>query len=385
MIEPGSSLQYRALYRGPHEPIVRVEVWDDEQHLATLPRILGGEVKAALTSQVTRRGSISVDRDWYPADEHGLLAPYGNRLRIYRGIRAGDGREFWFPVFTGLISDVSRKPRSPCVVEFEDRAAEVADAGFDTPEESRAGQRVVDEIARLIREGVPRAEFGQHDPIAVYTASQVWDDDRGQACDDLANAGGAFWYALADGRYVVRRVPWTWHPSPSPSGGVEPVATFGDRDSGAGMVPDGVIEDVTERMSRRTLYNSVRATADQPDGAEPLNEVVRDVDPSSPTYFGGKFGRRTLDVAVPSGSTAAVVRSAAATFLRRSRASAEPLTWEMMPDPSLELGDVLGLWTDRVLRAVVLSDFTLPLAGQGRMSCTGRPLVLPSGRIAHVE
>lgn len=385
MIEPGSTTQYRALYRGPHEPIVRVEVWDDQRHLATLPKILGGEVKAALTSRVTRRGSISVDRDWYPADERGLLAPYGNRLRIYRGIRAGDGAEIWYPVFTGLITDVSRKPRGPCVVEYEDRAAEVADVGFDAPEESRPGQRVVDEIARLIREGVPRVEFGRHDPVAAYAASQVWDDDRAQACDDLADAGGCFWYTLADGRFVVRRVPWTWHPAPSTSGGVVPVATFSDRDSGLGLTPDGVIADTSERMSRRSLYNSVRATADQPDGAEPLHEIVRDVDPSSPTYYAGKFGRRTLDVDVPSGSTAPVVSAAAATYLRRSRASAEPLTWDMVPDPSLELGDVLGVAVEGRLRAVVLSDFTLPLFPQGRMSCTGRPLVLPSGRIAHVE
>lgn len=386
MIDPGGTAEYRTLLRGPHTPLVRVEVWRGDTQLDDRLPINGGRVEASLTSQITRRGTISVDRALYPADESGLLAPFGNSLRIYRGVRGGGGREFWFPVFRGLITGVSRKPRQPAVVTFSDRAAEVDEAEFEVPEESRPDRSIIDEIMRLIREGVPGAEFGQHDPIAVRAAPQTWERDRAGACDDLAAAGGAFWYAQADGLYVVRRVPWAWHPDVAADGTVSPVAEFYDAPSGLNSLgPDATIDTTEESMTRDPVYNSVVATADQGDGGAPLREVVRETNPMSPTHYGGEFGRRVTHVDVPAAATAAAVRAAGTTYLRRSRAASDAAAWSMVPDPSLELGDVLGLTTDGRRRVQVLAEFTMPLTPEGSMACAGRSLVLPSGVIARAR
>ena len=376
MIPEGFLTAYRAAYQRPHKAIFRVEVWDDREQLAASIPILGGEVKCTLGSQVTRSGSISVPRDLMPRKESDLLAPFGNRLRIYRGIEYG-GREFWCRVFTGLIQKVERKPRQPVTVSFVDRAAEVDENDFEQAEETLSQNTLVEEIVRLIREGVPGAEFGTHDLIGAQAGSQVFDDSRSQACDQLADAGGAFWYALADGTFVVRRVPWAYQPD---GADVQPVVTYREQ---AGFYGDnqGTITDYNSLMSRENVYNIVVGVADQPDGGAPRRETVRDTIATSPTYVGSKFGRRVLKTDLPSAATSAVVRHGAESVRRRSRASAEATTWTMVPDPTLELGDVTQLSIDdrQLIRCV--NEFNIPLTETGDMTVTGRPLILPDGTV----
>ncbi len=383
MIADGLLAAYRTAYLRPHTPIVRVEVWNDTEKLDDLP-IWGGQVECTLASRVTRRGSLTCDPKLTPTSETDLLAPFGNRLVIKRGLSLG-GREFLFPVFTGMIQSAKRKSRQPLTVTFLDRANEVDENDFEAAEETLPGRTLVEEIVRLIREGVPRAEFGDHDHVAIAAASQVFDDSRSQACDQLADAGGMFWYALADGRFVVRRVPWTYHPD---GADVEPVVEYRDyeypAEAGGDQRP-GSIVDAEQGMSREGVYNVVVGVADTPTGDAPQRASARDNDPSSPTYIGGKFGRRVLRVEFPSASTNAVVRHGADTVRRRSRASADVIPWEMIPDASLELGDPVGLnlgtdTSDRTLLRIV-SDMTIPLVPESTMSCIGRPLVLPSGTV----
>lgn len=374
MIAPGQFAEYRSAYERPHRQTVRVEVWNDVEQLAELPEIIGGSVDCALTSKVTRRGSVTVPAALMPRDETGLLAPFGNRLRIYRGVAYG-GVEWEFPVFSGLIVKAERRPRQPCVVTFADRAVEVEDNDFEVPEDTFVGRTCVDEIVRLIREGVPGAEFGTHDPINAQAGAQTFDDSRSQACDQLADAGGAFWYALPDGRFVIRRVPWAYQPD---GVDVQPVATYKEASDGDTF---GAITSYGLSMSRENVFNVVTGVSDQPDGAEPLRASIRDTNILSPTYVGGKFGRRVLKVELPSAATGAVVTHGTANALRRSRASAEALPWEMIPDPALELGDVVQLDIDgrRLLR--VLAEFTVPLTEAGSMTCSGRTIVLPDGTV----
>lgn len=389
---------YRTAYERPHEPVVRVEVWDNVEKLDEIT-INSGSVECTLASQVTRRGSLTCAASLMPKKPTDLLAPFGNRLKIFRGIRVGGSVDYMFPVFSGLITKAERKPRGLTAITFVDRAAEVDENDFEAAEETRPGAHLVDEIVRLIREGVPDAEFGEHDAIAVAAAAQVFDDSRAQACDQLADAAGAFWYALADGRFVVRRVPWTYHPNmhagpnQNQDETVYPVAFYyarrsGGESTGGGAEASGTIIDYGESMSRENVYNIVVGEADQPNADEPQRAVVRDTDPSSPTYVGGKFGRRVLSAELPSASTPAVVRHGAQTLLRRSRASAEATPVEMVPDPTLELGDLVGFNFDGVFGNElwrVVSDITMPLTTEGSMSVNSRPLVLPDGTIIEGE
>jgi hypothetical protein len=377
MMPEGSDPAYRAAYARPHKAIFRCEVWDNVGQLeANLP-IIGGEVKCTLGSQVTRSGSLTVDASLMPRKETDLLAPFGNRLRLYRGIEYG-GRQFWCRTFTGLITKVERKPRSPVTVTFADRASEVDENDFEAAEEAQTNNSLVGEIVRLIRDGVRDAEFGTHDQIAANVPAQVYDDSRSNACDQLADAGGAFWYALADGSFVIRRVPWAFQPD---GAGLSPVVSYNETGDTFYGSTNGTITDYGELMSRENIYNVVVGESDQPDGAAPRRAVVRDTLAESPTYVGGKFGRRVMRVELPSAATDTVVRHSTEATRRRSRASAEATPWSMVPDPALELGDLVELRIGgrRLIRCV--SDFTIPMTESGDMSCSGRPVVLADGSV----
>ena len=375
MMPEGFKAEYRDALRRPHRSIYRVEVWNGTVPVADNLRVIDGQVECSLGSQVTRRASLTLDPRYYPSGPDDVLAPYGNRINIYRGIESND-REFWFQIFHGRISKVERKPRQPMTLTAVDRAAEVEENEFEAAEESLPYNTLTEEIIRLIREGVPGAQFTAYDHLAGTAGAQVFTDSRASACDQLADSGGAFWYALADGRFTIRRVPWAYQ-----ADGVDtqPVVTYDEY--GTGPFGSGTISDWTMSMSRENLYNIVVGTADQPDGGEPRRDVVRDTNAESPTYIGGKFGKRVLKAAFPSASSAGVVRDGAAALLRRSRAAADATTWEMVPDCSLELGDVveLAFQDQRLVRTV--SDMTIPITAEGSMQCSGRPIVLPDGTV----
>jgi len=379
MMPEGFDVAYRAAYLRPHKAIFRCEVWDDRQQLeANLP-ILGGEVKCSLGSQVTRSGTLTVDASLMPRRESDLLAPFGNRLRLYRGIEYG-GRQFWCRTFTGLITKVERKPRNPVTVTFADRAAEVDENDFETAQEAQTGNTLVAEIVRLINDGVSGAEFGRHDQIAATVPSQVYDDSRSNACDQLADAGGAFWYALADGAFVVRRVPWAYQPA---GAALVPIVSYNDTGDQFYGSTNGTVTDYREMMSRENIYNIVVGESDQPDGAAPRRAVVRDTLADSPTYVSGKFGRRVMRVELPAAATDTVVRHSTEAMRRRSRAAAEATPWSMVPDPALELGDLVELRVGgrRLIRCV--SDMTIPMTEAGEMACSGRPVVLADGTVVN--
>lgn len=378
MLPLGFNVAYRTAHQRPHRPVVRCEVWQEDIYLGEVKPI-AGSVKCTLGSQVTRTGSITLDPSLTPRRPGDMLAPYGNRLRIYRGIAYGE-REFMFPVFNGLITKAERRPRQPLTVSFADRAAEVDENDFEAPAETKRNRTLVDEIIRFISDGVPDARFAEVDQVGAAAPAQVFDESRSRACDQLAEAAGMFWYALADGRFTIRRVPWAWHPDPD---NVTTVRTYTEDPAffGRQQAKLGTISDYGVLMSRENVYNAIVGLSDQPDGAEPRRAVAIDTSLDSPTYVGGKFGRRVLRADVPSAATAGVVHTAVESLLRRSRASADVTPWTMVPDPSLELGDAVRLDIDDRHLLRVVSAFDMPLTEDGEMTCEGRPLVLPGGRV----
>src|SRR5687767_3257043 len=108
MLPGGTDGLYRSSLAAPHKLYARVEVWDgydsDSLLLAENIPFTSASVSASLTSRVARQLSLGIDKTWYPETQDGILAPYGNVIRAYRGIQMGDGStEYVWPVFSGRI------------------------------------------------------------------------------------------------------------------------------------------------------------------------------------------------------------------------------------------------------------------------------------------
>lgn len=369
MLPGGTDGLYRSALAAPHLLSTRIDVYDgygtDALLLAENIPFTSGMVGATLSSRVARTMSFAIDATWYPSTQDGILAPYGNVVRAYRGIEMGDGStEYVFPVFTGRIQYVQKNSAGEVRVECSDPGADVVDFGFENPENSSAGTLVPDEVKRLINQVLPGIGFGTFDEYTETVKALTWEQDRGAALDEMAFAVGSYWYALADGQFVLRKYPWTVSSAP--------VVTFSDSEG-------GIVTSWAVARSRSTVFNSVVVTGERLNGDRPALGIARDLTPGSATEYGGKFGVRTEFLRLQTPGTDGAAQTAANDALRRDISLQESWSWDMVPDASVELGDVITLDVDNQIGLIqVVESFILPLDLQGPMTVTGRSLIVPA-------
>jgi Domain of unknown function (DUF5047) len=362
----GLDAQYRDALARPHSVYLRVDVLDRAGNVlrSGLP-FIDGNVRATLSSRVARVLTLSVDRSWFPllpsgaVDTEGLLTPFGNRLRAYRGITYGDGSIVSFPVFYGRIEQVQMSRNGQVGITANDLAADIVDAQFETPESSNPANSISTEFRRLIREALPDASFGTSDLTGLKIAPVAWQSDRAQALDDMSSTASMLWYPLADGSFVQRFTPWT---NPGQTASISLT-------DGAAQTAGATIADWTITLSRTSVYNAVVFAAERQDGTAPAYATVRDTDPDSPTYFLGNFGRKPLLVQNQTALTQSQCLSAAQGILKQAKAITQvwdPVT--IVPDASLELGDLVDVAADGAADTQVITGFTVPMRETGDMS-----------------
>lgn len=376
---PARNRWYRDALGRPHSAYSRVEVWRsgvlvDELvwrergsmvYSLDMPVFFGGTVRATLGSKVTRTLTLSVPDSLYPWKSSDLLNPYGQELRAFRGIRYGNNSPDEFPIFVGPIYDAKPTRNGEVTIGASDNSIRVSAAGFPSPLPAQTGALVVDEYERLVLDAYPAATFGRHD---VFTdrvpPGLTYDSDRGAALDALAKIANAFWYTLADGAFVLRRVPWATVVTSAP------VAL---RD-GQG----GTLISAFPTRSAQGLANSITVICDRPDGGVPFYATVEDTDPASPTYVGGPFGIRSIQVKLTSAANQGQVVRLAQQLLVRAKSLTESWDITCQPDASLELGDALDVSYRGHEALQVAAGFTMPLDVNASMSIDGRAYFDPT-------
>lgn len=364
MLTGGLDPLYRRALAAPHTAYVLVEVLDGLGNVLPVPRanqapdggllfLEGSAVSATLSSRVSRTLTLVVDESLYPEEPDDLLNPYGNRLRVTRGVVFADGNRYAWTVFTGRIQQAVLAPDGTCVVPAADRGFEVAEAGFVVPENSQTGATVSAEFVRLVSDALPDAVFGASDVFDLTVPALTWNSDRAGALEEISTSAGAFWYALANGDFVQRRYAWT---VASP-----PLLTLSDG-------PGGVLMGSPSR-DRDGVFNSISVSGERADGSAPVFAFAEDVNPDSATYVLGPFGRRNRHISLQTPQTQGSAQSAANDYLRRSVGLFETWRWFQPVDAALELGDVVALDAyGRTGIIQVVSGFTIPLDMEGMMS-----------------
>lgn len=363
MLPGGLDEMYRSALATSHQPYLLVEVLDGDRNvLETDLTYISGNVNADLTSRVARTCTITFEQSRYPFEPGDLLAPYGNMVRVTRGIEFAEGSRFAWTVFLGRIQEATLSSDGTCVISASDPAVDVIDVKFLRPQNSNAGVLVEDEVRNLISDAIPLATFGTFDTFGIPVQQLTWQLDRGQALDELATSVGAFWYCLADGSFVLRRYPWT---VPNP-----PVVTYADG-------PGGSVTGWAATRSRNLVYNSLTVSGERLNGDTPVYATASDDNPASPTYIFGNFGRRHQLLRLQTPASQGAAQGAASDNLRRLSALVDAWTWTMTPDAALELGDTVSLnVAGRSDIIQVVSSYTMPLDLSGPMRVQGRSLVL---------
>jgi hypothetical protein len=382
MLAGGLDQLYRDALGRPHRAVCRLEAWRDGARVDTFGTdaftdtreirkagvpYLGGSVRCTLTSRVTREMSLTVPEFLVPYldEEDGLLTTPGTFLRALRGIELGDGREYAWPVFYGMISNLADAGDGTVEIVASDRANEVEQAKFRAPRASAAGAPARTQVMELIEEEIPDARFDISPDFASETIPvMAWEYDRARALDEIATAVGGLWWATADGTFTLRPVPWTTYAPP-----------LLDVSEGE---PDGVIQQAVGNLDFENVVNSVTAYGERADGKTPVWAYVENTNPSSPTRANGPIGRRQRLLRLQTPQTQPTVQGAALTYLRRGAGVAETWQWSMPVDAAMELGDPLRLRPRRRRKPIVqvVTGYTMPLGVAANMTVQGRSMIV---------
>lgn len=373
MLPGGADPLYRAVLASGGKHFVRLEVWSGlgVPLEALIPAQRGGEpegglcfynatVGATLNSRVTRELQFSVPYDMYPLLPTDLLAPFGNEIRAFRGVRLGDGSTVYsWQVFRGRIRQVHQYSTGNVAVTCTDRASDVVDNAFVTPQNSQPVNSILTEFQRLVSDAVPDATFGASDLFDSPVQQLTWELDRGAALDEMARSVGGLWYCLANGDFVMRRFPWTQAQLP-----VIRLSTAETINSWEAM------------RDRNAIYNVVTVTGERLNGEAPVYGTASDDNPASPTYVGGGFGVRSLLDRLQTPSTMGGAQGAARDRLASSIAPVEAFQLRCSVDASLELGDAVTLDIEGRETLQVVSSLSIPLGVDDDMFVSTRSMVV---------
>jgi hypothetical protein len=381
MLAGGTDPLYRSMLSAGHRHYVQVQVFSGDGTLlgSLIPAplqgdpegglvFLNGSVTANLASMVARNVSLSLPMDLYPSSPTDLLAPFGNELRIFAGIRAGDGStSYTWQVFRGRIQEVQQISDGTCLLTAADRATDVADVNFVSPQNSNPANTINAEWLRLIVDAIPDATFGTSDVFGKLVQPLTWQFERASALDEMARSVGALWYTLANGDFVLRRFPWAVN--------TLPVLTMTD-------LPGGTVNSWARRRARGSIFNVVTVTGERLNGDAPVFATASDTQVGSPTSTLGNFGVRSHLERLQTPSSTGGAQGVAEALLRTYIAPTEEWTMGAVPDAALELGDVLTLDINSSQVIQVVTGFTLPLGLEGDMTISTRSLVVGGGPLA---
>lgn len=354
-----STTQYKDHLHGPHRRDARIDVVDiDGVVLAQDVEIHSGDVTASITDRVTRSAVFTTGIDHYPTAVGDPFSPYRAVVKLYAGVRYGDGTRETFPIFTGRIIDAERTADGEASFMAEDLSADVVAFRFEQPRVADQ-PTILAQIRALILEAVPQATFGAFDVPDAPMPDLVWDEDRGQALDDLAAAVGGRWYTLGDGSFVVRKISY------------EPDTAVQDFVDG----PQGLMIQATTAVTRAGTANSITVVSERTDGTDPVRVTVRDTASGSPTFFGGKYGRVSQIVKVQTPLSVAEAQTLARAYLNASVALTEQWSSTVVADHTIEVGDTVRLGYRGLAISQVVDQITYPLGTEQPMSLESRGLV----------
>lgn len=349
-----------------HRPVFSVDVMSgDTLVVADLP-INGGSVTLDGGSDVRSSASITVaDIMYLPKVPTAPLAPYGNVLRLKRGIRYTNGLVEWVQVGHCAIDAPSGdRDLGPVAVTAQGLEAVLQGQQLTEPYSTNGISSHVDAITDLVADVMPDAVVDSTGVTGdVIPATKSWDvgADRWSACRELAETIAAECYFDGEGTLIIRDIP----PPPIEATPVWEVA--------AG--PGGVLVGDDLGMALSGVYNGVLAMSDgnATDGTPPVSALVVDDDPASPTRWGGPIGKRPKIVKSPLYQDVPQCTAAATALLPQVLGPNRTITLKTVPNPALEPGDCIRVvHLDGTAELHTVQSLTIPLGPDGDFTIATR-------------
>lgn len=333
--------------------------------------VIKGDVQMDSSADVRSTLELEVDGvDMWPSDPSGLLTPYGNEVFVRRGVvTSADGSSELVSLGYFRIYSVDQDGTTDTSITLRcrDRMSGIVDARLEAPIQFQSSQSVQDVFTQLVQDVYPAATivFDFDAAGTLLGADQVADEDRYGFLLDVARSRGKVMYWDYAGRLQVKTAP-------------DPTVPVFDVNAGH----DGVLIRLRRTLDRDGVYNAVVALGESPSGDEPVRAVARDLDPTSPTRWGGPFGK------VPRFFYSAFMRTvqqasdAAVAMLQRSVGLPYNVDFTAVPNPALEPLDPILITHQDKSELHVIETLTVPLQVGDPMTGTTRQ---QTGSVIEVE
>lgn len=334
--------------------------------LAVLP-VDGGSVEASRQRLIRQTVSLTVPgQDWVNVARTpgSRLSPFAGELVVKRGVRFLNGQVELLTigvfVITGKAIDADE---GRVTLTGSDRMLRIVDDRFEKPRKPGSNPSTVQAIRLLIQETIPgitvTAAAGVVD--RPYNGRAVFEEDRAAAVRDMALSIGCEVFAASNGTFTIKRVPKLGDPT---------VHTF------MGVGPNSVLVSASDEEDRDGVYNAVVVRSQPTDpNVTPISVTVRDNGASSPTKWGGTFGKKARFYTSPLIESTAQALDTGRAILADSVGHKATVAFGTVPDPRTEAGDVVNIDYGFAMDQHVIETMSLPLVNSGEMTANTQAAV----------
>ncbi len=348
------SARFLAAIAESHRLATTVTLFRADGNVVDLPHT-GGSVTVDRTADCRRTCSVEIDDPTLiPRTPAAALSVYGSTMRISRGVQYGDGSQELVPLGVFRLDEISGDPDTGPVT-LAGKSLEVAVADDRFTDVTRVSGTAVGAVTTLIQATLPNASIINRAADAAI-GPRTWDvgEDRWAAVTECAAAIGAEVYCDADGNFVISQLPDILT--------TNPVWTIAAGERGAYI-------SASRAMSTDGIYNAVYASGENTEtGDPPVFALVTDTDVTSPTYYGGPFGRRPYFYSSATLTTTNACTQAANLLLRQMVAPNASASVSSLTNPALEPDDTVHVvYPDGTKEIHQVASFSISLDTTGAM------------------
>lgn len=338
-----------------HRIATRVDVWAGGEVIWEDVPVMDGSVNVDGGGRVRRTLDLrlALREDQIPSSMADPLLPTGAEVRVYRGIQFQQDDEELVPLGVFRIDTLTiTRPKPTVTLRGSDRGIGLQDDEFLQPQPT-SQPKVKAEIAHLVGQTYPGVKIVDRTSTDADVTPAVWEGNRWDAIDKLADAIGAFCFFDPEGQFVIAPTPKDTDP------------TAWTIAAGEG----GVLITSSTEISRLNTYNAVVVTGAALQDAEPPVAIATDTDEASPTFWGGPFGHRPKRVQSQQVTTQEQAEQMAKDELAKVLGLPRGLSLTAVPNPALDAGDVVEVgFADGVTEKHVMRNLTIGLGVGAAMS-----------------
>lgn len=362
---------------GSHKLATRVEILKGDANptgetALDVLAVDGGSVTLDATSSARGRFELTLagTREAIPAAKVAALAPYGNEVRIGRGVETSPGNQDLVSLGIFRIDDTEIGEDGGDVtisISGLDRSGKFIDAQFEEPGQYAWGLNYAQLILDVLR---PVGPFDYDFMTTTVTTpafgpSVTWDtgQSRWEEAQTAADTIGGELFFDRNGKLILRPIPTAYQSAGGP--GSADRFTEGE---------NGVLLNLTRTLSRTDVYNRVIVTGAAPASGDPPRGVRTDDNPLSPTFYYGRFGPKPYFYDADKAPTQAQCEDIAQGILNRTLGAPDGISFGAVVNPARSPGDIVRLVRQKLAvdEDHIIDSVTIPLDAGSPMTAETR-------------